>query len=203
LTKLAHIVSVIFHPVFVPIYLILFLMEAEPVMSLYFAGPAKWRFVLSLVLNIVIGPILTMWFLKRQGLIDSMSMPSLKGRSLVYLSVAVWYVFTFILMKRVQLPRVTETMFLGMLIVLLALAAFSLFKKVSAHVAAMGGALAALTWMFWFYGIFHFGWLTVFLLLVGLIASMRLHLQAHTQSEVGLGFLLGFISVWMPLYLIV
>lgn len=184
-------------------YLIVYLLYAEPVMSLYFSGDAQWRLLASLFLNLVLGPLSSIWLLKRQGVVDDLSMPRQKGRSLVYLVVAGWYALTYGLLYKLQLPLMVQALFAGLILCLLGLALFNRWTKLSAHVAAMGGCLAVVTWMMAYYDMWHpWHWLT-WTLIVALVASMRLYLQVHSMRQVAYGFLLGFFSLSLSLWILV
>ena len=200
---IAQIAAYILHPLFVPIYLMLFLMEVEPVMSLYFGGDKKNFFLLILVLNVVIGPIVSMLILKRNGWIDSLTMPTLKGRSVSYLLTAILYIATYFLVLKIGLPIVTKALFIGLIAVLLLLSAISIKFKISAHLAALGGVLGVFVWMVHFYGIWEMSWFFVILLLTGLQASSRLYLQAHSEREVLMGWLIGLASTFGCLWAII
>ncbi|MDA0714366.1 MAG: hypothetical protein O3B83_03785 [Bacteroidetes bacterium] len=200
---LAQIAAYLLHPIFIPVYLIVFLMDAEPVMSLYFDGDMKWRFVLALLVNVVAGPILSMWFLKRAGKISSLMMPELKGRSLAFLVTMAWYLLTYTLVQKIGLPNVTKALFIGLILTLGVLALVSLKHKTSAHLAALGGVLGVVIWMFMFYGLWLMAWFMFLIMITALQASFRLYLNAHTPGEVLSGWMIGLICTFGSLYVMV
>jgi hypothetical protein len=203
LRSVAYILSVIFHPIFVPIYLFLLLTEIEPVMSLYFTDDIRWRFAASLVVTTVLGPALSMYVMKKRGLIKDLEMSELRGRSVIFLITAFYYVFTYVMLKDIEMPRVIHGLFIGMMLTLVLMALISLRFKISAHLAAMGGACGVLTWVFVNYGVWESSWVITLSFLAGLIASARLYLQAHTLPEVGAGFALGILSIFGSLYVLI
>jgi len=194
---LAQITAYLLHPIFVPVLLMIFLMEVEPVMSLYFNGKLKLLILVVMLLNLIIGPIVSMVILKKNGWLDSLSMPSLRGRSMAYLITAMWYVLTFFMVQHIGLPIVTKALFIGLVAALLSLSLVSIRFKVSAHVAAVAGAMGVLCWMFSFYGIWQMSWFITGLLIIGWQASCRLYLQAHTEKQVFAGALIGFLSTYL------
>jgi hypothetical protein len=200
---LAQIAAYLLHPIFIPVYLIIFLMEAEPVMSLYFNGDMKWRFSVALLVNVVAGPIISMWLLKRAGKISSLMMPELKGRSLAFLVTMAWYLLTYTLVQRIGLPIVTKALFIGLIITLGVMALVSMKHKTSAHLAALGGVLGVILWMFMFYGIWQLNWFMILVMITALQASFRLYLDAHRPAEVLSGWLIGLISTFGTLYVLV
>ena len=200
---LAQIAAYLLHPIFIPVYLIIFLMEAEPVMSLYFNGDMKWRFSIALLINVVAGPIISMWLLKRAGKISSLMMPELKGRSLAFLVTMAWYLLTYTLVQRIGLPIVTKALFIGLILTLGVMALVSLKHKTSAHLAALGGVLGVILWMFMFYGIWQLNWFMILVMITALQASFRLYLNAHRPDEVLSGWLIGLICTFGTLYVMV
>lgn len=168
----------------------------DPVMSLVFSGEAKWRFLLSMSVTMVMGPIMALAVLKHQGVIDSISMPTLKGRAIAYTVVLFFYITSYVMLMDVGLPHMVYALFYGLMSSILLLAIISIFYKISAHTAAMGGAVALLVWMGWHYGLWPLDALWASLVLAASVASARLLLQVHDSGQVAAGFSLGFLCVF-------
>jgi hypothetical protein len=199
----ARILSFILHPIFIPVYLFLLFTDIEPVMSLVFSGEMRWRFAISLLVTMVVFPLLSIYYLLHKGVIDSLTMPTLKGRSLSYGVTIFYYGVSLYLLMDMPLPEIIYAMFTGLIIVLLALAIISLRYKISAHMAAIGGAIGAVFWLGFHFGVWRPSLLISMLLIAGLLATARLYLQAHTESEVATGLLLGGVSIFCSLLAIV
>lgn len=107
------------------------------------------------------------------------------------------------LLMDMPLPEIIYAMFTGLIIVLAALAIISLRYKISAHMAAIGGASGAVFWLGFHFGVWYPSVLILVLLVAGLLATARLYLQAHTESEVATGFLLGALTIFLSLLAIV
>ena len=200
---IAQITAYLLHPIFIPIYLLVFLMNVEPVMSLYFGGDRMWTFLLIMFVNLVLGPIFSLVILKKNGWLDSFSMPSLKGRSVAYLITAIWYLLTYFMVQKIGLPIVTRALFIALIATLLILAAVSIKHKTSAHVASLAGAMGVLVWMFTFYGIWEMKWFMGMIILIGIQASARMYLQAHSDKEILSGFLIGSCTTFFCMWFII
>lgn len=172
-------------------------------MSLVFSGETRWRFALSLLVTMVVFPLVSIYYLLQKGMIDSLTMPSLKGRSLSYGVTAFYYIISLILLRDAHLPDVIYAMFTGLIIVLSLLALVSLRYKISAHLAAMGGVIGAVFWLGFHFGVWHPLLLIALLLIAGILGSARLYLQAHSESEVASGFILGALTIFLSLLIIV
>ncbi|NNC83404.1 MAG: phosphatase PAP2 family protein [Flavobacteriales bacterium] len=201
--RVAYAISVVFHPILIPIYLFLLIAEIDPVMNLFFTTSLKWRFVSSLFITTVIGPALSMYLLKRRGLIADLEMSQLKGRSLMFIITVLYYMLTYYMLKDLELPGVIHGMFLSLITTLILLALVSIRYKISAHMAALGGVSAMMFWIFVKYGIWQSNWILGIFFLAAIVASSRLLLQAHRPHEVGTGYLLGLCCVYATMNLVV
>jgi len=197
--KAAYILSVVFHPLFMPLWCFLFLAKLDPVLSLYFAGSSFWPILFILVLNTIVGPLLSIIVLKKQGIVDSLELPTIKGRSMVYLLSLVYFVLTYILFQRFGMPALVSRLMIGLIAVVAILMLVSLRYKASAHMAAVGGFLAIILWTIKFYGVFDPVSILTAILLTGAIGTARLVLKAHTLGELGWGLLIGMAGVFIPL----
>lgn len=199
----ARIISYILHPIFIPVYLFLLFTEIEPVMSLVFTGETRWRFAFSLLVTIVIFPLISIYYLMKKGMIDSLTMPTLRGRSLSYGITAFYYILSLYLLQDMQLPEIIYGLFTGLIVVLLLMALISLRYKISAHMTALGGMIGAVFWLGFHFGVWNPLVLITLILLAGFLAAARLYLQVHDESEVASGFLLGLLTIFFSLLCVV
>ena len=197
---MAYILAVIFHPIFVPIYLFMVLTEIDPVLSLVFTPDLRFNLISLLMITMVGGPVVSIYILKSRRMIDSLHMPTLKGRTLVYAMTAIYYAITYLILKDIELPRIVNGLFFGLMAVLFLLAFISLNFKISAHMAGVGGAVGAVLWVFWMFGIWDVNWILGLVFLSALVATSRLYLQAHSMMEVFYGFALGIVLIFFTLF---
>ncbi|WP_234734484.1 hypothetical protein [Tellurirhabdus bombi] len=164
-------------------------------------GTSVFRLRLSLLLLIAITtflvPALLIVFLHRLGFVESLHMEELRDRRLPYFVTAIMYAVSTVMFSY-RLEQLSELapqigIVLGSVTVSVALVALiSLYWKISAHSVGISGMIGALT------GIaiksseeVLFLPLLALIMLAGLLASARLHLNAHTPSQIGAGFGLG------------
>ncbi len=96
-------------------------------------------------------------------------------------------------MKLKQLPEVS-LIITGIAFSIAAVAVISLYWKISAHAVGISGMLGALIGIAIKYGNTElFFPILIIVLVMGLLISARLHLNAHTPLQVIAGSILGFV----------
>jgi membrane-associated phospholipid phosphatase len=154
-------------------------------------------------------PSLLIYFLFRSGYIRDLHLDDRADRRLPYLLTGFVYSFlTFLFAFRMQLisevaPEIA--IILGSITIsILLVGVISLFWKISAHSVGIGGTIGALAGI-----IFKFSetdllyTLAGMIILAGVIASARLHLNAHTLSQVSAGLVLGLLVSMSAVFLFV
>jgi membrane-associated phospholipid phosphatase len=163
----------------------------------------KVGLLLLIFLQTFVVPVISIYFIYRLGFIQSLQMQTLKDRRLPYLITVIIYTFVtaFYTKNITQFPEVALIM--SSITFSLATVAFiSLYWKISAHAVGISGAVGALL------GIairlkdsqLLFP-LLLLIIIAGFLISARLHLNAHTPSQVLAGVLLGlFISIMVTIF---
>lgn len=152
------------------------------------------KFIYAVVfLNLVVSPILVSLFLKSKGIIASLEMNETKERQIPYMVSGLLYGLTYLLFQQIELPHFYLSFFLGAFLVIVTLLLLSLIrKKVSAHLAALGGICGMLFIVSNLLNLDTSLLLIGFILISGLVASARFTLKSHSFMELILGFGLGF-----------
>ncbi len=189
---LAQSISIIFHPLFIPIYLVIFLFSL-PVMPILRLNPIFEYILIGLItLNNIILPIASFYILKKQGKIDSFQMKTANERQTPYIFLFFFYAVTAVMLWR--------TNYLDPIILLIPITAASTVLsiiplnrhfKISAHLASAGSAIAFLLLMHFYLFINLLFPIIIAIFLAGIIGSSRLYLRAHTNEEVYYGFFVG------------
>ncbi len=194
----AQFYSLIFHPLFIPIYSLIVLFNL-PIIQIQRFNSIFYLVVIGLIMiNNVILPIITFYMLKKQGRINSLLMKTAAERQLPYYILAAFYLITTFMLIR--------TNYIAPMIVLIPMAAAgSIFAmipinkhiKISAHMTAIGSAVAYLF-------VLHFHLhtnliipISFTILTAGIIASSRLYLKDHTTLEIYSGFFVGLITTFI------
>lgn len=190
--KFHKFISVILHPIVIPtIGVLLFLALTPGVIR-----RERQYVLLSIVFfSTYIVPILFLILLKAVGLIKSFHVEGIKERKVpLFLMILIFYILGKFLIK---IPDFKElgVLFYGTNLALIIIYILFFFNiKTSLHVVSLSSALG----FFLIYGILNvipiLPIISSLIVLIGLLASARLHLKAHKPLEVYLAFFLGLIS---------
>ena len=184
-------ISFVFHPLIIPILGVIFYFSKSPRYIPFEIIQAK---LISIFILTVVLPILLYFLLKTLGKAKSIYLESTKERVLPLIVNCV--VVLLVLNRIITTDQIIELyyFFVGILISTLACLILVILKfKASIHMIAIGGLL-----MFFIAVSIHFsininGTLAIMAILTGAIATSRLHLKAHTSTELLIGFIIGFI----------
>lgn len=189
------IVSVLFHPVFVPLYAIAFLVYLHPSAFTGFSEEARLRVLLVVAFNAVFFPLLSVILLKSLGFISSIQLREQKDRIIPFISAGIFFFWTYTVFKeQAGFPALIRIFLLGIFLASSLGLLINIFIKVSLHAIGMGG------WVGFFLiialeGSMLMTWpLAVVLLITGLVMSARLMAKAHDGVELAAGFVAGIIA---------
>ena len=198
-TKLASIISYVFHPLMMSTFLFLILSIASPytILPVGFTKTGAVVLIILLWVTTFIIPSLSLFILKKTGSISSLSLNNRKERITPMIYTTVMYgVTTYMFSTKVELG-VMISVFLGISTLLIALTTLiTLFWKISVHGMGIGGLIGLLIASNLMEDIVQFdSILVVLFILAGIVLSARLKLNAHTPTQVYFGFLMGvFVS---------
>ena len=189
------LVSYIFHPIFIPIYILWFLAFVHPTFFAGFNDWEKWRTIIISMINLVFFPLFTVLLLKGLGFIDSIFLRSGKDRIIPYIAFGIFSFWAYTVFKEQHhYPKEWSTCIFGVFLASSAGLIANIYTRVSMHAMGMGG------WMTFFMLLAYGGnlqipWVLALLaLLTGLVCSARLITRSHTPFEIYLGLGIGFIS---------
>lgn len=189
--KLLKSISYIFHPLIMPLLGVIFYFSKSPRYIPIEIIQAK---VVSLFILTIILPVLLYFLLKTVGMVKTINLETTKERiyPLILNSVVI-----LIVLQRILTPTQAIELyffFVGILISNMACLFLAVMKfKASIHMIAISGVF-----MFFIALSIHFsininGTLALISIIIGAIATSRLHLKAHTYIELIIGLFIGFI----------
>lgn len=190
-TFLAWVVTVLFHPVFLPLYGLLLIFNI-PVLFSFLPGSARRLLFYMVLVNNVLMPLAMLPLFRLRGMISSYRLETRGERIIPLLSASVMYFITAIMIFRFQVPGLIKSFSFASAFVVFVTALLSFRWKVSVHAAGAGAMVATvLVISFRMYAVLI--WVVVaVILLSGLVMAARLWLREHTPGEVYAGFLAGF-----------
>ncbi|HUR67144.1 MAG TPA: hypothetical protein VMZ03_12410 [Chitinophagaceae bacterium] len=193
---IAHFFSYLFHPVFVPVYVVAFLVYGHPYIFAGFSESSKIKVMIQAFVMFSFFPIVTVLLLKALKFISSFHLTSQKDRVIPLVACGVWYFWIWYVWRNLpDYPQVSVQLALAIWIsVSLALMA-NIIMKVSLHAIAAGVMLAFIillalsqTLNFGFY-------ISIALLVTGVVCTSRFIVSDHSPQEVYGGLFVGIISM--------
>lgn len=195
--QLARFFSFVFHPIFVPVYLLLFVYISDPYLQ-YIMPLIRMKPILILLLvNTILMPLITFYYLRRKEVFTSMFLEKTNERKIGILILFLFHLITYLLWRKLNLPAPYLSLFFGILVSLAAVFFITGFFKISLHTLAFGGIIGALLGLFRAHGFLDYSVLAFAILGLGIIASSRLVLGAHSAKEVNIGALLGILILYV------
>lgn len=188
--KFAKVLSIVFHPLWMPLLIFLFVRKIDP----YYIAPHEADQFVFLLLGInIVAPALSMLVMIRYGMLSSIDLRDRKERFGPYLLVIFYYVLSFFVLKW-KVDHLPETVFRFLEAVILSLVAsltINMFWKISVHMLAQGGVFGTLIGLNAVHPNVDQLWPMFSVAMAGLTAYSRLKLEAHSHGQVYAGFCLG------------
>ena len=198
LIKTARIVSAVFTPFSIPFvaFLILFLFSYLNIMPL-----AYKLIVLGVVYCFtILMPTLTIFLFRKINGFEAKDLTDRKKRYVPYLLTIIAYVFCMLMMRKLNIPWYMSGIILTALLMMLISIILNLKWKLSEHMLGMGGIVGGVVSFSALFGYNPVWWLSLFILIAGVLGTARIILQHHTLSEVLTGFVVGFICSLLVLH---
>jgi hypothetical protein len=195
---LAHLVSYLLHPLFISSYVMGFLIFFHPYAYNGFDPRTRLFRFLNIVLCNAAFPAFSVFLLWRLKFIQSIFLRTVKERIIPYIIAMIFYWWTWQLSRNLpDIPSTAIHFMLGSFLALVGAFLCNIYYKISMHATAMGGAL-----MFFF--LFSFSdeyasglYLSVVVLLTGVVCTARLIVSDHTRWDVWSGLFIGMLAQYV------
>jgi len=188
---IANLLSVLFFPLFIPIYGA-FLLFSLTVFS-YYPHFYIWGAYSTIFVFGTIVPLTCILILYKLKIISNMKLDNSKDRFFPYFCTAVSYYICGAILANLAMPIYIPLLMVSIAIALFINAIISVWWKISAHMTGVGGLLGGIFCVSWKLYINPSFWIIAIILVCGLVAAARLHLKAHTPEQVVAGFLNGLL----------
>lgn len=186
----AKIISVLFHPLLMPLYGLLIIFSA-PTLFWYLPFKVKKILFLVLMINNVMIPVSLMPFFRYRNIISSWIIENRSERVIPLFCVALLYSITSFVTYRLEIPLFVKAYFFSTFFLVLAVLVINMWWKISIHSVGAGALIGIVltlsvkmsTPLTWF--------LIPAILIAGLVLSSRLKLCMHDSAQVYTGFFTG------------
>ncbi len=191
----ANILSYVFHPLFVPVYIICFLIAIQPQFFAAFTTPEKIITIVRFVVMYSFFPLVTVLLAKGLGFLQSIYLKTQKDRIIPYIACGIYYFWMwYVLRNQPEFSR--EIVILSMAIWIassLGLLA-NIYMKVSMHAISMGVMVSFIMLLALAQGSGFGIYISIALLITGLVCTARLIVSDHSQKEIYGGLFIGILS---------
>ena len=192
--SLAKFISYVFHPLFIPLYITYFIIQIH---SYQFAGINDWvnlRILLQVFVNCTFLPLASILLLKALNFIDSVYLKTQKDRIIPYIICMTFYFWNWYVFKNNH--EVKDLVSMSMAIFNASVFGFlvNISMKVSMHAIAVGVMTTFIALLAFTDSSSFSLYLSIAVLLSGMVCTSRLIVSDHTQKEIYYGFLIGILS---------
>lgn len=197
----ATVISYVFHPLFVPVYIAWFLVTVQPYLFSSFTFTGKFLKIIQFFLMYSFFPLVTVLLAKGLGFLESIYLKTQKDRIIPYIASMIYYFWmSYVLRNQPENPKEIVQLSMAIFIASIGALMFNIYMKISMHAIAMGILVM--------FGILLAGdqgenytiYISVAILVAGLVCTARLIVSDHTYKEIYVGLLVGIcsqlIAVW-------
>ncbi len=189
---LAKTVSVVFHPLLLPLYGLLILFSA-PTLIGYIPPAVKKILLIIILINNVILPFSFIPYFKLRNIISSWTIDNRRERIIPLITTSFFYSITVFITFRYHIPAFIKSFILAVAFLAIAVTIINFWWKISIH-SAGSGALIALVVVLSIKMQAPLQWFLIAVILSsGLVLTSRLWLNSHSPKEVWSGFFLGLL----------
>ena len=190
----AQIISYLAHPLFIPIYMTWILMFQHPINKLLLPPEIRIRILAMVFINTVLFPALIVFLLKRLGFIKSIYMETTKERIIPLTAGIIFYFWAFYVSRNLDaIPHSLQQWLLGVFLSSSAAMFVNIWKKISLHAIGVGGFAAFCAWQQATDVNWPHWWLTLSILIAGVVGTSRLIRKSHVPSDIYAGYLVALV----------
>ena len=197
LDRAAQIVSDVLSPLAVPTYCMAMAMWITPLQIL----PERTRMGATLGVAFITGvlPLCVLLLMLRAGMVSDLSLSHRRQRLVPMLVTVVAYLGAALYLHLLHAPVWLVAFFIGASVATTLAGLITVKWKISAHGCAMGGMAGMMLWLAAarMAPVNAMLWLSIVIVLGGLVGTSRLILDRHTPAQVACGWLLGAVAVFL------
>lgn len=194
--RFAKIVSMLFHPLLIPTYALLILVNIKTHFTLVLPENFRYLTVLFVFLTSFVLPLLIMLILLKFGKIKSLEMVTRQERVLPLFIVAIFFYLTYYLLKQGPHFVIFNIFMLGATLLVILSLLINYITKISIHMVALGGLFGTFIGFALALSLDLRALLSIIVLVAGITGFSRLQLKAHNSGQIYVGFLLGTIFMF-------
>ncbi|HEX7493941.1 MAG TPA: hypothetical protein VF346_06965 [Bacteroidales bacterium] len=194
LVKTAKIISIIFHPLLIPVYGMAIIFSA-PTLFGYLPFNVKKLLILILLVNNVLLPLSLLPFFLHRNIISSWTITEREERNYPLIITTILYCITSFLINKFHIPVFLKTYIFAASFISLIVTVINFRWKISIH-SVGAGALISLVFILSLKMLTPLEWYLISTVVIGgLVLSSRLKLNLHSPQQVWIGLFTGFFGL--------
>lgn len=199
LNTISRILSVIFHPLLMPVFGIAIIFSS-PTLFGYLPSTVKRLLFFIIFINNVLLPLSMLPFFKFRNIISSWSIENRKERIIPLLLTTLLYAATSYIVFRFPIPVFLKSFIFATFFLSVIVTIINFWWKISLHSIGVG-ALTALVLILSLKMYSPLLWYLISVIIIGgLVLSSRLKLNSHNPLQVWIGFLTGNLCLGLFLW---
>jgi hypothetical protein len=198
--RLAQLISFVFHPLLLPTYSFVLIIYVDPFLFGNYTLHQLAGITISVFINTFVFPVITILLMYKLGFIKSIYMQEGRERIVPFFGIIVFYIWTFMSFRKSVYPEILNITLLGACFAILLSFLITLFKKISLHTVGMGSLVGLMIVLCLISTYNLMGYLSVVILLAGIVGSARLALNAHDRAEIYGGYVIGITCQFLALH---
>ena len=195
--RLAQVISILGHPIFMPLYAFGLLIYTNPYINMMVSTGSRYFIITILIVFTITLPVITALLFKLFGLIDSVFMKTTKERTWPFIITLIWYYMGYQLFNKIQVPQSLNLLMIGTISVISVAIIVTIRWKISIHMLGIGGVIGAIIGISQRFQFDHSFLLIVLFLFAGLIGYSRLKTKSHNFQQIYIGFIIGLVIEWI------
>lgn len=191
----AKIISYIFHPLFVPTYIFLWMYRRFPYTFVGLDGKDLNMRIIGLFMTTAFFPAFTVFLLWKLKFIQGIHLRTQKERIIPYIATMIYYWWMWYLSRGfTDQASALKFFYFGIFIATVPALIWNNFVKVSMHAMGAAGAVTAIILTCFLYHTTYGLDIAVATLLAGIVCTARMALSEHSIFEINSGILIGVVS---------
>lgn len=203
LRVLGKVISYLFHPLFIPLYVSAYLIYIHPYSFAVFDAKQKALRLVSIFVISAFFPAITVFLLWRLGFAQSIFLRTQKERIIPYVSSIIYFFWAFYVSKNLQgTPEIMTSFFLGIFLAASMAVMANNYYKISMHALAIGGAAMFMVLVGFFTHESVGLPIAVATIVAGIVCTARFLVSDHTPHEIYSGLTIGALCQLVACYFI-
>lgn len=190
--KVAKINSIIFHPLFIPVYGMIIIFSAPTLLG-YLPFTVKKLLLLIVLINNVLLPASLLPFFRYKNLISSWTINNRNERNIPLIISSALYLLTSFIIFRLPIPVFLKSFIMAVFILSVIITLINFWWKISLHSAGVGALISLVIFLAFKMNTPLIWYIISVIIIAGAVLSSRLRLDTHSPLQVWLGFFTGFL----------